>query len=227
MKIPAIIALCLASLLVHAEDKVVYPTFGNIERLDPRLDKLIPKDAKLEKLADGLDWSEGPLWIKDGGFLIFSDVPQNTIFKWKEGDTKVSVYMKPSGYTGDTPRSGEPGSNGITADASGRLILAEHGDRRISRVEKDGKKTTLADKYDGKRFNSPNDVCVKSNGDFYFTDPPYGLVKNWNDPARELDVCGVYRISGKDGNDLAESVAGVLQSVGQVLWPEDSSSGGG
>jgi gluconolactonase len=200
MKLFAALVLAFTALLARAEDKVTYPTFGTIERFDPRLDKLIPKDAKIEKLAEGLKWAEGPLWIKDGGFLICSDVPQNTIFKWKEGDTKLSEYMKPSGYTGDIPRGGEPGSNGLTLDASGRLILCEHGDRRIARVEKDGKKKTLADKFDGKRFNSPNDVCVKSNGDIYFTDPPYGLIKNWDDPAREQEFCGVYRISEKDGS---------------------------
>ena len=199
MKCIQLITVLILASWVFAEDKPAYPAFGTIERLDPRLDKLIPKDAKMEKLAEGLTWAEGPLWIKDGGFLICSDVPQNTVFKWKEGDTKLSVFMTPSGYTGTKPRGGEPGSNGLAIDASGRIIMCEHGDRRISRVEKDGKKTTLADKYDGKRFNSPNDVVVRKNGDIYFTDPPYGLVKNWDDPARELDFCGVFRISAKDG----------------------------
>ena len=172
-----------------------YPTFGSIERKDPRLDKLIPADSKLEKLAEGFNWSEGPIWISEGKYLLFSDVPENTIFKWKEGDKSASVFMKPSGYTGNVPRGGEPGSNGLTVDSQGRLCACDHGDRRLWRLEKDGTKTTLADKYNGKRFNSPNDLCFKTNGDIYFTDPPYGLVKNWDDPARELDVCGVYRVS--------------------------------
>jgi len=176
-----------------------YPTFGGVERKDPRLDALIPKDTKLEKLAEGFNWSEGPIWIPGEKHLLFSDVPENIIFKWKDGDKSASVFMKPSGYTGSVPRTGEPGSNGLTLDGEGRLILCEHGDRRVARLEKDGKtKTTLADKYDGKRFHSPNDVVVKSNGDVYFTDPPYGLVKHWQDAGREMDFCGIYRIA-KDG----------------------------
>ena len=181
-----------------AEEKVEYPTFGSIERKDPRLDALLPKEARMEKLASGFKWAEGPIWNKAGSFILFSDVPENVIYKWQEGDTKATPFMRPSGYTGSVARGGEPGSNGLTMDKSGRLILCEHGDRRVARQELDGTKKTLADKYDGKRLNSPNDVVVKSNGDVYFTDPPYGLVKNWEDPAREQDVCGVYRVA-EDG----------------------------
>ncbi len=175
-------------------------TFGIIERKDPRFDKLVPKDAKLEILAKGFEWSEGPVWIRDGGFLLFSDIPNNVVNKWKEGEG-VSVFLKPSGYTGAKARGGEPGSNGLLLDPEGRLVLCEHGDRRVSRLEKldpKAKKTTLADSYMGKKLNSPNDAVYKSNGDLYFTDPPYGLEKVWDDPARELDFCGVYRLS-KDG----------------------------
>ncbi len=170
---------------------------GSIERLDPRLDKLIPRDARLEKMAEGFNWAEGPVWVPKGKYLLFSDVPQNTIFKWKEGEG-ISVYMKPSGTSTDQPRGGEPGSNGLVLDSKGRLVLAEHGDRRISREDAPGKKTTLADRYNGKRFNSPNDLVFKSNGDLYFTDPPYGLVKSMEDPEKELDFQGVFRL-GKDG----------------------------
>jgi gluconolactonase len=184
------------------DKKKEYPTVGSIERLKPGLDKLLDKDAKIEKLTDGYAWAEGPIWVKrDGGFLLFSDIPNNRVMKWQEGKG-ASVFMKPAGYTGTKERKGEPGSNGLTLDHEGRLILCEHGDRRVSRLDswtdKDMKKTTLADKYDGKRFNSPNDLVYNSNGDLYFTDPPYGLEKNWDDPARELDFCGVYRLS-KDG----------------------------
>jgi gluconolactonase len=178
-------------------EKKTYPTMGAILRKDPRFDKLIPRDAKIEKLASGFKWSEGPVWIKDGGYLLFSDIPRNTINKWKEGES-ISVFLRPSGYTGEKPRGGEPGSNGLRLDPQGRLVLCEHGDRRVTRLEKDGKKTVLADRYMGKRLNSPNDLVFHSNGDLYFTDPPYGLEKNWDDPARELDFCGVYRVS-KDG----------------------------
>jgi gluconolactonase len=173
---------------------------GTVERLDPRFDKLIPKDAQLEKIADGFIWTEGATWHKPGKFLLFSDIPNNVVVKWESGKG-TSEYLKPSGYTGDKPRGGkagdEPGSNGLFADAEGRLYLCEHGDRRVTRIEKDGKKTVLADKYMGKRFNSPNDLALHPNGDVYFTDPPYGLAKG---DKRDLDFSGVFRISAKDGS---------------------------
>jgi gluconolactonase len=171
------------------------PGLGKLEPADPRFNKLIPKTAQIEKLAEGFGWAEGPIWM--GKFIIFSDVIGNTIYKWEEGKG-LSSYMKPSGYTGSTPRGGEPGSNGLTRDNEGRLVLCEHGDRRVARVEKDGKKVTIVDNYQGKKFNSPNDVCFHSNGDMYFTDPPYGLEGKNQDPKKELDFNGVYRYS-KDG----------------------------
>ena len=171
-----------------------YMTVGKITRLDPRLDKLVPPSASIELLAGGFLWSEGPIWIADGGYLLFSDIPRNSIMKWREGDG-VSLFMKPSGYTGVVDYGAEPGSNGLTLDRQGRLIACEHGDRRVSRLEKNGGKRTLADSYKGKRLNSPNDAVVKSNGDIYFTDPPYGLPERTKDPRRELDFCGVYRLS--------------------------------
>src|SRR6266487_6159357 len=168
-------------------------TLGSIERLDSRLDDLIAPGSKMEKLAEGFDWSEGPIWMKQGEFLLFSDVPQNVVYRWKEGEG-VKEFLKPSGYTGSTPRGGEPGSNGLTVDSQGRLVLCEHGDRRVGRIEKNGKHVTLADRFMGKRFNSPNDVVFKSNGDLYFTDPPYGLEKNVDDPKKEIPYQGVYRV---------------------------------
>ncbi len=170
---------------------------GKIERLEPSFDKLVPKDAQLEILASGFKWTEGPVWIKDGGYLLFSDIPNNAIHKWTKGEGLARDFIKPAGYTGEKPRGGEPGSNGLMLDAKGRLTLCEHGDRRVTRLD-NGKKTVLADKYDGKRFNSPNDLVYHSSGALYFTDPPYGLEKNYADPARELDWCGVYRL-GTDG----------------------------
>ena len=194
-----------------------YPTFGKIKRLDPRFDKLIPLNAELEKLAEGFAWSEGPIWIKDGGYLLFSDIPNNLSRKWKEGEG-LSVYMQPSGYTGATKRGGEPGTNGLTVDSQGRLTMCEHGDRRITRLEH-GKKTVLADKFEGKRFNSPNDLTYNSKGDLYFTDPPYGLEKNWDDPARELDFCGVYRLS-KDGQ-LSAVIKDLTRPNGLAFSPDE------
>jgi gluconolactonase len=175
------------------------PTLGTIERLDSRLDQIVPRDARVERLADGFDWSEGPVWDRRGGYLLFSDVPQNTVFKWHQGEG-VSVFLKPSGYTGTTPRGGEPGSNGLIMDPEGRLVLCQHGDRRVARLEQDKSFKTLADRYQGKRFNSPNDGAFKSNGDLYFTDPPYGLLKQNDDPAKEIEFNGVYRISAGDGS---------------------------
>ncbi|GAC1302694.1 MAG: SMP-30/gluconolactonase/LRE family protein [Isosphaeraceae bacterium] len=174
-----------------------------IVRVDPKLDKLIPKNAKVEILAEGFDWSEGPIWMpeSDGGgkgFLLFSDVPENVVYKWRKGMTKAEVFLKPSGYTGSVPRGGEPGSNGLTRDPQGRLVLCQHGDRRVARLDEHGKLVGIVDHYEGKRFNSPNDVVFKSNGDMYFTDPPYGLLKLNADPAKEIPFNGVYRFS-KDG----------------------------
>ena len=171
-----------------------YPTLGKIVRNDPRLDALVAPDARLEVLASGFAWSEGPVWIKDGGYLLFSDIPRNSVMKWREGEG-ISLFMKPSGYTGVADYGREPGSNGLALDLQGRLVLCEHGDRRVSRLYTDGGKRTLVDSYQGKRLNSPNDLIFKSNGDLYFTDPPYGLPRGYDDPRRELDFNGVYRLS--------------------------------
>mgnify|MGYP002624616593 CR=1 FL=1 len=169
---------------------------GHIERHDPRLSDLIDIDAGIEVLAAGFDWSEGPIWVpRQGGYLLFSDIPRNSIFRWQEG-AGLSLFMKPSGYTGESPWRPEPGSNGLTLDNQGRLVMCEHGDRRVSRLinEEYCLKETLADNYQGLRLNSPNDLVYHSGGDLYFTDPPYGLPDRFDDPRRELDFCGVYRL---------------------------------
>lgn len=183
----------------QAQDSVNFPTIGEVVKLDPQLDELIDKDAKIEVLSSGFDWTEGPVWIGDAkdGYLLFSDIPKNSVMKWKEG-VGASLFMKPSGYTGVVKYGGEPGCNGLLLDQKGRLVSCEHGDRRVSVLTKDGGKRTLVDNYMGKRLNSPNDGVYKSNGDLYFTDPPYGLPNRYDDPRRELDFCGVYRLA-KDG----------------------------
>ena len=170
-----------------------------IERLDPALDRLIAPDTSVEVLAEGFDWSEGPVWVKDGGFLLFSDVPRNVILRWKQGEG-AREWLKPSGYTGREPRGGEPGSNGLTIDSEGRLVICQHGDRRIARMDAPTsspapKFSTIADRFQGARFNSPNDLVFHSNGDLYFTDPPYGLIKQADDPGREMNYQGVFRRS--------------------------------
>ncbi|MHC4356413.1 MAG: SMP-30/gluconolactonase/LRE family protein, partial [Planctomycetota bacterium] len=193
---PAIGAILLCHQSVMAQESAVPRSIGRIVRFDHRANELIPPSAQIELLASGFDWSEGPLWIPDaaGGYLLFSDIPRNSVMKWKQ-DEGISLFMKPSGYTGVADYGREPGCNGLTLDLQGRIIFCEHGDRRISRLETDGGKKTLADSYNGKRFNSPNDAVVKSNGDIYFTDPPYGLPQQHRDPRRELDFCGVFRLS--------------------------------
>src|SRR3954454_7362574 len=151
---------------------------GKIISLDPQFDLLVDKNEKIEILADSFMWAEGPVWIKDSNYLIFSDVKRNTIFKWKDGEG-LSEFLKPSGYTGRMRYSDEPGSNGLIINSRGELVSCEHGDRRVSVMPlAGGGKRTLADDYRGRRFNSPNDVVQKSNGDYYFTDPAYGLPKD-------------------------------------------------
>jgi gluconolactonase len=197
--------LVLAALPLAAPGEERKPgetkTLGTIERLDPAFDELIGKDAKLEMLAGGYDWVEGPVWVpgRTGGFVLFSDIPNNSVFKWEEGKG-ASLFLKPSGYTGTRTDLKEPGSNGLLLDPKGRLILMEHGDRRVTRLplgKNAADKEVLAAKYMDKRLNSPNDGVFKSNGDLYFTDPPYGrMVKDKPGfPDRDLDFCGIYRLS--------------------------------
>ncbi len=170
-------------------------TLGSIERTTPEMDRLVDKEAKIEVLASGFTWAEGPLWVGGAnGHLLLSDIPRNTIFRWQTDGT-VSQFMTPSGYTGITYYGMEPGSNGLLLDLHGRLVMCEHGDRRLSVLTEKGGKRTLVDSYQGKRLNSPNDAALGPHGDIYFTDPPYGLPGGAEDPQRELDFCGVFRLS--------------------------------
>ena len=201
LKLSIFFLTALASV-VQAQNTVNFPQIGRIDRFDASLDKLIPQDAVVEVLCGGVEWAEGPVWVSEkenkfGGFVLFSDIPHNAVMKWQEG-VGVSVYMKPAGYTGVADYGREPGSNGLALDAAGQLVLCEHGDRRISLLTKGGGKVTLADRWNGKRFNSPNDLAIRRNGEVFFTDPIYGLPQRANDPLREIDFCGVYRLQ-KDG----------------------------
>jgi gluconolactonase len=174
-----------------------YSTFGEIERLDPKINDLIPRDAAIELLAEGFVWAEGPVWVPDGGYLLFSDIPPNSAYRWTESDG-ISLFMRPSGYDGSRTDIPEPGSNGLGLDLDGSLLMAEHGNRRIAKLESldkpNGDKLVVADRYGGSRFNSPNDIVVASNGDIYFTDPPYGLAGQIADPEKELTFQGVYLV---------------------------------
>ena len=167
-----------------------YPTIGSVERLDPALDALVAPDAKIEKLAEGFTWAEGPVWAD--GALLFSDVPNNVIHRWKDGQG-LTDFLRPSGYTGQEKRGGNLGSNGLTFDGAGHLVLAQHGDRRVARLEPDHSFTTVAGTMSGKRFNSPNDVVFKSNGDMYFTDPAYGFEGAPATWKHEIGFSGVFR----------------------------------
>jgi gluconolactonase len=163
-----------------------------IIRKDPTLDDIISPDTKIEKLAGGFQFTEGPVWVREGDYLLFSDPNNNLIYRWSEDDG-VSVYRTHSGYSGtDIGEYGQPGSNGLTLDAQGRVTINEHGNRRVTRLEKNGQLTVLADRYEGKRLNSPNDLVYRSDGALYFTDPPFGLPKFFDDPRKELPFSGVY-----------------------------------
>jgi gluconolactonase len=185
-----------------ASETAKFGKAGSIERLDPAIDAILPADAVIEKVGDDGKWTEGPVWVREG-YLLFADIPNNRIMKWTP-DGRVSVFMHPSGYTGAEPYKGvEPGSNGMTTDARGRVTVAGHAARNIWRFESLESKaphsgfkiTVLADKYQGKRLNSPNDLVYKSDGSLYFTDPPYGLeTQADSDPKKELTFNGVFRI---------------------------------
>ena len=198
-----------------------YPSTGSIERLDPALDALLAPDAKIEILADSFKWSEGPVWVKALDALLFTDVPANIVYKWREKEGK-SVYLQPSGYTGTGAYSREPGANGLALDANGRLLLCQHGDRRVARMDAilehpEANFVTVAAANNGKRFNSPNDLVFDRAGRLYFTDPPYGLPQQENDPSREIPIQGVYR---RDPDGSVALVTDLTRPNGLAFSPD-------
>jgi len=179
------------------EGSALDATQVRLDHLDPAIDQIVPKDAKLERIATGFKWVEGPIWLN--GSLYFAEIPSDSIRRWTPGDENVSMFITPSGYQGHTAYGGpEPGSNGMTADTSGRLTVAGHAQRDVYRLESlnsESQITILADSYKGKKLNSPNDLVYRSDGSLYFTDPPYGLrTQSDSDPAKQLKSNGVYRI---------------------------------
>lgn len=175
-----------------------YRTTGTIERIDAALDAIIDSAAKPEIIAEGMDWSEGPVWVEKYKMLLFSDVPRDTIFKWTEEKGK-EFYLTPSGYTDTIKRGGEMGSNGLTLDKDGNLVLCQCGNRQMAKMDAVldkplAKYLTIAGSYNGKKFNSPNDAVYNSKGELFFTDPPYGLEKQMDDPKKEIPFQGVYKV---------------------------------
>lgn len=177
-----------------------FPTLGYLEVLDPLFDEIVPAKTKIEVIASGHTWTEGPVWLPYQKCLVFSDVPRNIAYKWTEAEGEEE-FLNPSGYTGTKPRRGGKGSNGLTLDNEGNLILCQSGDRVISRLISSFDLSpavfdTLADQYDGEKFNSPNDLVVDKKGNIYFTDPNYGLNKEESD-AKEMDYQGVFCVNLK------------------------------
>lgn len=183
-------------------------TFGSIDRMDPTLDNIIEAGATLEVLSNGYEWSEGPVWVESENMLLFSDVPTNKVYKWTASDS-VELYLQPSGYTGEeASASNEQGSNGLALNSAGQLVICQHGDRRVAIMDAPlnapvPKFVAVADNFDGKKFNSPNDVAVRKNGDYFFTDPPYGMPK---DEAQQIHFQGVYRVSNGTVTLLVDSI---------------------
>ncbi len=203
------------------EDEAVTPPqdsgVGTILRVDPRVDALVPPDARIEKLAEGFTFIEGPVWIRSESRLLFSDVRGNEIYQWTEADG-ASTFIDPV-FEGDRTGRRSISSNGLTLDGEGRLIICEHGNRRISRLEADGTRSVVVEQFEGGQLNSPNDAVYASDGSLYFTDPPYGLEGLEESPMRELDFNGVYRL-GPDG-ELELLVRDQSRPNGIALSPDE------
>ena len=195
------ICLMLSFLVLQSQKTKI----GSLEFLDPRMEDLIDKNAKIELLAEGFDWAEGPVWVDRLNGVLFSDVPNNKVYMWNE-EKGLSIFLEPSGMTNYSPTNKLDGSNGLALDKNGNLILCQHGDRTIARLKKwNFKKPSfdiIVEKYEGKRLNSPNDLVFDKSGSIYFTDPPYGLKIQDDDPLKELNFNGIYRWSESKGIEL-------------------------
>jgi gluconolactonase len=210
----------------NKESEMKYKNTGSIERLDSSINNIISADTKPEIIAEGFEWSEGPLWVESQQMLLFSDVPMNTIYKWTEAKGK-EVYLKPSGYTGAEPSlCKEPGSNGLTFDKNGSLVLCQHGNRQMARMDApldkpEAKFVPLAATYKGKRFSSPNDAVFSRAGELFFTDPPYGLqTQDDKDPKKEISFNGVYKV--KQNGDVILLVDSITRPNGIALTPDET-----
>jgi gluconolactonase len=195
-------------------------SIGTIERMDPAFDALVKSDARVEIIAEGFEWSEGPLWIEEQKMLLFSDVPTNTVYKWTEEKGK-ETYLTPSGRTGSMPYGNEPGSNGLTLNPEGKLVLCQHGDRRVAMMDApltvpEAKFISIVDNFEGKKFNSPNDAVFNSKGELFITDPPYGLPNKAADSTREMSFHGVFKVISGTPKLITDSVT---RPNGIALFP--------
>lgn len=189
------LVVLLAACAATGASRSSFPTLGRLTVFDDSFHDVVAPDARIEKIAEGFTWSEGPAWVREGDYLLFTDVPENTLYRWSERDG-ISVFLKPSGLAGPDPGTlREAGANGLYAEPSGTVVLADSGTRVVARLDPKTKlKTTLAAAYEGKKLNSPNDVVRRSDGAVFFTDPPYGLKGLDESPVKELKFNGVYRI---------------------------------
>lgn len=200
-------------------------SIGSIERLDASLDAIISPESKVEIIADGFEWTEGPLWIEDKKMLLFSDVFANKVFKWT-AERGAEVYLSPSGYNQPTKRAGELGSNGLILNKEGKLVLCQHGNRQIAMMESsldDPKPTykTIAATYQNKKLNSPNDGAYNSKGELFFTDPPYGLEKNMADPLKEIPFQGIYKVAAS--GEITLLCDSITRPNGIAFFPGENS----
>ncbi len=204
------LALVVACKTSDTKTTVDNSKIGTIERLDPAVDKILGKEPQMDILGEGYKWSEGPVWVESEKMLLFSDVPANTIYKWTE-EKGVEQYLTPSGFTGTGEYSREPGSNGLTLSPDNKLVMCQHGDRQVALMDAPFDAPApnfvkLADNYQGKKFSSPNDVVFRSNGDLFFTDPPYGLPKQAEDPTKELPFNGVFKVVNGEATLIVDSL---------------------
>jgi gluconolactonase len=218
LRLAGVLVPLLAAAACGAPEQAATSGAGIILRVDPRFDALVPTDARIEKLADGFSFTEGPVWVREESRLLFSDIRDNVLYQWTEAEG-ASPLIDPV-FEGDLAGRGSVSSNGLTLDAEGRLIICEHGNRLISRLEADGTRTTLVDNYQGRRLNSPNDAVYGSDGSLYFTDPPYGLEGLEESPLRELDFNGIYRLA-PDG-ELELLYANQTRPNGIALSPDET-----
>jgi gluconolactonase len=228
--VSAAISSCHHATVTEKKDSLVAVLQDTIKKvprhiriLDTEALKLIDSSAAIEIIADGFNWAEGPVYVPDGDYLLFSDIPANRVLKWKEGKG-VTVFLEPSGYTGALPRKGESGSNGLLINKKGELVLCQHGNRQVVRMKSSLNNPRpefepIAAAYQGKKLNSPNDAVYAKNGDLYFTDPPYGLVHGMKDSTKELSFQGVYCV--KPGGQVTLVTDKISYPNGIALSPDN------